>query len=91
MTDLRTDAEPIEIAKFWANRRGEAVIVRLIDLEGRWFFDARRYYTDKHGKFAPTAKGLTLSVLKLPEFVKAITKAEAEARNRGLLDGGGDE
>ncbi len=85
------EGEDFEIAKFWANRKGEAIIVKLTRFENRWFVDARRYYTDKQGKLAPTVKGVTLVVRKLPDLLKALGKAEGEARTRGLLRDGGDE
>lgn len=87
MTDLRTDAE-IEIAKFWCNRRGEAVIVKLVQYHGRWCCDLRRHYTNQQGMFAPTNKGLMLDLRKLPELVKAVERAEKQAQAHGLLDGG---
>jgi Transcriptional Coactivator p15 (PC4) len=84
----QVDAEPIEIAKFWANRGGDAIIVKLVQYHGRWCVDCRRYFTNKSGLFSPTAKGLMISVRKLPDLVKAITRAEEEANKRGLIAGG---
>jgi hypothetical protein len=46
--------EPIEIAKFWANRGGEAVIVRLCELEGQMLVDVRKYYSAADGTLKPT-------------------------------------
>lgn len=80
----------VEISKFWANRRGDAIIVKLVEFGGKWFIDARRHYTDRSGRFAPTAKGTMLCIRKLPELLKAIEKAEREARARNLIDNDGD-
>ncbi len=94
MTARVTLPEPVEIAKFWRNRRGEAVIVCLREYEGRALIDCRVHFTNKEGKLQPTSKGLSLVVLRLPELAKAISKALAKARELGLIDdesGGSDE
>jgi hypothetical protein len=75
--------EEIEIAKFWANRSGDAVIVRLVQYESRWFVDIRRHASEA-GKFVPTKKGLFVLGRKLPELIKALNKAERH------LNGGGE-
>jgi hypothetical protein len=81
--------EPVEIAKFWRNRRGEAVIVCLREYEGRVLIDCRVHFTNKEGKLQPTSKGLSLVVLRLPDLVRAVTKALAKAKELGLLGDGG--
>jgi hypothetical protein len=86
--DVRTDAEPIEVAKFWANRSGDAVIIKLVQYHGRWCIDVRRNITTRQGLFAPTSKGLMLSIGKLPDLAKAIARAEAEAGKHGLISEG---
>ena len=80
---------PIEISKFWVTRSGEALITQITFFRGKPFLDCRRHYTDKAGKLAPTKKGFTISLRKLPELAKAVSKAEAEAKAHGLI--GGDE
>jgi hypothetical protein len=87
MSALPKIPEPIEIAKFWRNRRGEAVIVSLREYEGRALIDCRVNFTNKEGKFQPTAKGLSLVVARLPELAKAINKALARAKELGLIHG----
>ena len=77
--------EPIECAKFWANRRGEAAIVSLREYEGAVVVDVRRFYTAADGRFAPTKKGIALAIAKLPELAAAINKALAKAVELGLL------
>ena len=77
--------EPIEIDKFWKNRRGEAVIVQLREFNGRVLFDARQHFTNKDGQLQPTSKGLSLAILRLPELAAAVNKALAKARELGLI------
>jgi hypothetical protein len=83
-------SEPVEIAKFWRNRRGEAVVVHLREFEGRAIVDARVNFTDGEGRLRPTKKGLSLAVRRLPELARALTKAEVTARRLGLLGTDGD-
>jgi Transcriptional Coactivator p15 (PC4) len=78
--------DPIEIAKFWKNRQGEAVIVTLSTYEGRNLVDLRTHFTNKEGKLNPTPRGLSIVVLRLPELAAAVNKALAKARELGLLD-----
>jgi hypothetical protein len=78
-------SEPIEVGKFWANRRGEAVIVALREYEGSIIVDVRRHYTGADGTLKPTGKGIALAISKLPELSLAINKALVEARTRGLI------
>jgi hypothetical protein len=82
-------AEPVEIAKFWKNRCGEAVIVQLCEYEGRVLADARVNFTNQEGKLQPTGKGISISVHRLPELVAALAKAERKARELGLIKGEG--
>lgn len=77
--------EPIEIAKFWRNRKGEAVIVQLREFEGHAIVDARVNFTDHEGQLRPTKKGLSIAVRRLPELAAALAKAERKARELGLL------
>jgi hypothetical protein len=78
--------EPVEIAKFWRNRKGEAVIVQLREFEGRILVDARVNVTDRDGRLQPTKKGLSVAVRRLPELAAALAKAELKARELGLID-----
>jgi ABC-type amino acid transport substrate-binding protein len=77
----QTLPEPVEVHKFWANRRGEAVIVA-----GTLIVDVRRHYTAADGTLKPTGKGIALTVAKLPELTAAINKALAKAKQLGLVD-----
>lgn len=84
-------AQPIEIAKFWRNRRGEAVIIQLREFEGRAIVDARVNFTDKEGHLRPTKKGLSIAVKRLPDLAAALAKAERTARELGLIGEAADD
>jgi hypothetical protein len=80
-------AEPIEIAKFWKNRRrSESVRVTLSDYEGHSLINVRVYATGTDGIDRPTPKGIAVAIAKLPELVRALVKAEAVAKQHGLLE-----
>lgn len=81
--------EPIEIAKFWRNRRGESVVVTLKDFKGKAIVDFRVHFQDRAGITQPSTKGLALMVRRLPDLLKAVQKANDKAAELGLL--GGDE
>jgi hypothetical protein len=78
-------SEPIEVAKFWKNRKGEAIIVRLSSYEGHILIDQRSWFTAQDGTLKP-GKGLACALRHLPELAAALNKAVNEARARGLLD-----
>jgi hypothetical protein len=77
---------PVEIAKFWKNRRHDAVIVSLSTYEGHNLVDVRTHSMNRAGQLVPTPKGLSIVVVRLPDLVAAVTKALAKARELGLLD-----
>jgi hypothetical protein len=78
--------EPVEIAKFWKNRRHDAIVVSLSTYEGRNIVDVRMHAM-KDGRLLPTTKGVAMVVLRLPDLHKAITKALVKARELELLEG----
>jgi hypothetical protein len=81
--------EPVEIAKFWKNRRrSESVHVSLSEYEGHCLINVRVYLTGTDGIDRPTPKGVAMGIRKLPELAQALVKAEAQARSLGLLDDG---
>src|SRR5882757_9631251 len=55
------------------------------EYEGRRVIDARKFYKRQDGTLAPTRKGLTLSIDRLPALAELITAALARARADGLL------
>ena len=77
--------EPIVVAEFWANRRGESVRVQLREFEGRALVDVRKHFTDSAGKLQPTRKGVSLAVRRLPDLASAINRAVDKARELGLI------
>jgi hypothetical protein len=80
-------AEPIEIAKFWKNRRrNESVHVTLSEYEGHCLINVRVYCTGTDGIDRPTPKGVAMGIRKLPELARALAKAETEAQKLGLID-----
>jgi hypothetical protein len=79
--------EPVMVARFWANRRGEAIFVQLREFEGRALVDVRKHFTAKDGTMQPTKKGISIMVTRLPELAAALTKAAAKAVELGLLEG----
>jgi len=76
--------EPITVAEFWANRRGESVRVQVTQIEGVRCIDLRRYQTVS-GRLQPTHKGIALAIHKLPLLAAAVTKALHKARELGLV------
>jgi hypothetical protein len=82
---MTTAHGPIEIARFWKNRRGEAIVARLSEYEGHILIDQCNSFTAQNGTLKP-GKGLACTVRHLPELAAALNKALIEARARGLLD-----
>lgn len=82
-----TLAEPVTVAQFWKNRRGEVIRVSLSTYEGRDLVDVRQCFTNSAGQLQATKKGVAMSVLRLPELRDAICKAVAKAIELGLIEG----
>jgi hypothetical protein len=79
-------AEPIQIGKFWKNRRGDAVFVQIKSYEGVVFCDIRQFFQNDAGQNCPTKKGLAISLRHLPELIALLGKALIKARESGLLN-----
>ena len=77
--------EPIEIGKFFKNRKGDFVVVQIKQFEGITFLDIRQFFTSEDGKSVPTKKGVAIGLRKLEELAGLINKAIAKARELGLL------
>jgi hypothetical protein len=78
--------QPVTVAEWWKNRRGESVRLVLNTFQGRNVFDLRTWYTaDGHLK---PGKGFAVEVRHLPRLAAEIAKAEAKARELGLIDDG---
>jgi hypothetical protein len=89
MTARVTLPAPIEVAKFFKNRRKDVIVVSLSTYEGRNLVDVRQHFHDEKGQMRPTSKGVAMVVLRLPDLAHAINKAMAKAKELGLL--GDDE
>jgi hypothetical protein len=86
--------EPVEIAKFFKNRRRQdIVVVSLSTYEGHNLVDLRQHFTNEQGQMRPTSKGVAMVVQRLPELAAAVNKALVKARELGLLNdkNGSDE
>jgi pantoate kinase len=83
--------EPVEVAKFFKNRRKEVIVVSLSTFEGRNIVDVRQHFHNEKGQMRPTGKGVAMVVLRLPELHQVITKALTKARELGLLDDEGSK
>lgn len=65
----------------------EVVRVALDTFQGKPVADVRVFTTYKvTGAMGPTRKGVTIRAEQLPELVRALSKAEAEARTLGWID-----
>lgn len=85
---------PIEVAKFWksARNRKNSIVVAIKQYEGHTFLDCRVFGTNSEGQTVPTAKGVTIGMVRLREFLRAVEKAHAKAVELGLVtDDGGAE
>jgi hypothetical protein len=78
-----TLSEPIVIAQWWRNRRGEAVRVRLSTFEGHNLIDIRTWHS-ADGKLVP-GKGFAASARHLPRLAAALVKAVTRATELGLI------
>jgi hypothetical protein len=78
--------EPVEVAKFFKNRRKDVIVVSLSTFEGRNLVDVRQHFTNEKGQMRPTSKGVAMVVLRLPALAAAVNKALKRAQELGLLD-----
>jgi hypothetical protein len=83
-------AEPIEIGRFFKNRKGDFIVVQIKQFEGVVFADARQFFTDADGVSRPTKKGLAISLRHLPELIALLGKALVRARELRLIREGGE-
>jgi hypothetical protein len=78
--------EPIEIGKFFKNRKGDVIVVQIKSFQRIVFCDIRQFFQNEAGVNCPTKKGVAVSLRKLDELARLIDKAIATARERGLID-----
>jgi len=88
MTTRRTAAlaEPVEIASFLKNKKGDFIRVSLQSWEQNNICDLRQFFTDRDGRVQPTKRGITVAIRKIPELLAAVTEAHRKAIELGLLD-----
>jgi hypothetical protein len=60
--------------------------VRLSSYEGRNLIDIRSWHPSDDGVLKP-GKGFACTVKHLPKLIAVLTKAEAKARELGLIEG----
>jgi hypothetical protein len=78
-------AEPLIVSRFWKGRlRDSAIYTELSTYKDRNVCDVRTYVMNA-GRLVATPRGISISVLRLPELHKAVAKALKEARALGLL------
>ncbi len=90
MSPRLTLPEKITVSRFWKNRKHDAIVTTIEEYEGRVLVDIRTHYMNR-GFLVPTPRGVSISVLRLPDLAKAINKALRQAKELGLLrddDGG---
>jgi Transcriptional Coactivator p15 (PC4) len=75
---------PVTIAQ-WSRNARHTVIVRIDQFNGTVVIDIRDWWTSHTGELRPGPSGITMSVRHLPALAHALTKAEATARELGLL------
>lgn len=80
-------SQSVTVAEWWKNRRGESIRVCLSAYEGRNLADVRAWFPGDDGKLKP-GKGFAAEIRHLPRLAAAIVKAEAKARELGLIDDG---
>jgi hypothetical protein len=78
--------EPIEICKFWKNRRRDtAIVIALSSYKEHNLVSVREHVIGTDGCMRPTTRGTSLVVRRLPELSAALCKALKRARELGLL------
>jgi hypothetical protein len=81
---------PVIVDQCWINRRHDALVVTLSTYKGTNLIDVRKHAMNREGKLVPTAKGIAMKVTRLPDLLKAVSKALEKAQSLGLLDGEGE-
>jgi Transcriptional Coactivator p15 (PC4) len=89
-TRSRTLDAPVEISRTWKSPRNRknSLVLAIKTYEGHTFLDCRMFGTNAEGQTVPTAKGVTIGMTRLPEFLRSVQKAHAKAIELGLIDDG---
>ncbi|MBP7551806.1 MAG: transcriptional coactivator p15/PC4 family protein [Spirochaetes bacterium] len=74
--------EEIELGRIGFNSSGEAIvrepiIIKLSSFKNSRFLDVRKYFQKEDG-WAPTAKGVTLQLDQIEDFVKIVEKNKSQ-------------
>jgi hypothetical protein len=78
--------EPIEICKFWKNRRrNKVIVVALNPYEEHNLIDVREHVIGSDGIMRPSTRGVAIVVRLLPELSAALCKALKRARELNLI------
>jgi hypothetical protein len=77
--------EAVIVSSEWINRQHDALVVSLSTFNDINIVDVRKH-SMSHGKLVPTPKGIAMKVTRLPDLLKAVTKAVKRARELGLID-----
>jgi hypothetical protein len=83
------DPDPILVAEWPLNNRGEQVRVSIENYKGSWLISLRKWFKIDDGQMRP-GKGLAMSAKNLPQLAAAIEQALATARERGLVPADGE-
>jgi hypothetical protein len=79
-----TTSLPVIIAQ-WPRNARDTVMVRIDKFNSTMVVDIREWWMSPTGELRPGPKGITMSLRHLPSLACAFTKAEAIARQLGLL------
>jgi hypothetical protein len=72
----------------WAKNARETIRVSLDSFNGSPIICVRTFCRADDGELRPGRQGMALGIKHLPALSEAIDKALAEAKARGLVDGG---
>ena len=81
---MSSETLPIIIAQ-WARRANDTVMIKIDQFNGTTVIDIRAWWTSPTGELRAGRSGITMSVRHLPSLARALTDAEATARELGLL------
>jgi hypothetical protein len=81
---MSSETPPVIIAQWRRNAR-DTVMVRLSQFNDTTVIDIRNWWMSPTGELRPGLSGITMSVRHLPSLAHALAKAEAAARELGLL------
>jgi Transcriptional Coactivator p15 (PC4) len=77
--------EPVVIARWWKNRGGEEIRVRLSTYKNYNLIDCRTWFTADDGTMRP-GKGFACTVKHLPKLVEVFTSALRKANELGMIE-----